>query len=111
MSLITQPTKLRTDPPGGQPRRAAGVRLFSLSEHAIKLIMAGLVGLDALLSAALFVLAYRLRHREPVFAGPGLGPDPNFGPYLSVLYFVPVIQVALFWYRGLYRVRGEFSLS
>ena len=115
MSLITQPTRHRIDSPGGQPRRAAGARLFSLSEHAIKLIMAGLVGFDALLSAALFVLAYRLRHREPVFAGPGLsseaGFDPNFGPYLSVLYFVPLIQVALFWYRGLYRVRGEFSLS
>src|SRR5262245_65103978 len=36
---------------------------------------------------------------------------PSFYPYLSVLYFTPLIQVGAFGYRGLYRVRGEFSFS
>jgi exopolysaccharide biosynthesis polyprenyl glycosylphosphotransferase len=36
---------------------------------------------------------------------------PNFDPYLSVLYFAPLVHVGAFWYRGLYRVRGEFSFS
>lgn len=97
--------------------------LWPLSDHAIKIITTGLVIFDGLLAALLFILAYWVRHPEkPIFlvAEKHLGPlafplpydfQPDFDPYLSVLYFVPLIQIASFWYRGLYRVRGEFSFS
>jgi exopolysaccharide biosynthesis polyprenyl glycosylphosphotransferase len=94
-----------------------------LSEHAIKIITVGMVVFDGALATLLFLLAYWMRHPEE--AGLTLAPqDPgllsswlpyilpsSFDPYLSVSYFVPFIQVASFWYRGLYRVRGEFSFS
>ena len=34
------------------------------------------------------------------------GFEAHYAPYLSVLYFVPLIQAVTFWHRGLYRVRG-----
>ncbi|MDX2033865.1 MAG: sugar transferase [Blastocatellia bacterium] len=96
--------------------------LLPLSDHSIKIITALLVFFDGVLSAGLFVVGYLLRHPEKrVFAdapdGPAAFPwlppgfHADFDPYLSVLYFVPWIQIACFWYRGLYRVRGEFSFS
>lgn len=82
-----------------------------------------MVVFDGLLAGALFIAAFWLRHTEKPFLMwtdwqigslalwlPN-GFQPHYAPYLSVLYFVPVIQVATFWYRGLYRVRGEFSFS
>jgi exopolysaccharide biosynthesis polyprenyl glycosylphosphotransferase len=89
--------------------------LLPFSEHTIKLITACLVVCDGVLAAGLFILAYWLRHpNKPLFLFAGGAPaafHPDFDPYLSVLYFVPLIQIACFWYRGLYRVRGEFSFS
>jgi exopolysaccharide biosynthesis polyprenyl glycosylphosphotransferase len=97
--------------------------LWPLSEHAIKIITISLVVFDGLLAVILFILAYWLRHPgELIFlsAQERLGPldltlpyafHPSYAPYLSVLYFVPFIQVAMFGYRGLYRVRGEYSFS
>ena len=97
--------------------------IWPLSEHAIKIITAGLVIFDGALAALLFILAYLLRNSgETIFmtAQQDLGLlslslpyafHPSFDPYLSVIYFVPLIQIATFWYRGLYRVRGEFSFS
>jgi exopolysaccharide biosynthesis polyprenyl glycosylphosphotransferase len=97
--------------------------IWPLSEHAIKIITAGLVIFDGALAAVLFILAYLLRNSgETIFitARKDLGLlslslpyafHPSFDPYLSVIYFVPLIQIATFWYRGLYRVRGEFSFS
>jgi exopolysaccharide biosynthesis polyprenyl glycosylphosphotransferase len=94
--------------------------LLPLSEPSIKLITIGLVLFDGLLATALFVLSYWLRHpgqplfieaQHPLLPWLPYGFHYEFGPYLSVLYFVPLIQIAGFWYRGLYRVRGEFSFS
>ncbi len=99
------------------------ILIWPLSEHAIKIITAGLVIFDGALAALLFILAYWLRHPEETIFIVGqmnFGPlsfslpfafHPSFDPYLSVIYFVPLIQIATFWYRGLYRVRGEFSFT
>lgn len=104
-------------------RRPALPHILPLSEHAIRLITAFLVVSDGLLAGALFVLAYWIRNpQELIFVwaekslwGGALwlpqGFQPNFAPYLSLLYFVPLVQIATFWYRGLYRVRGEFSFT
>jgi len=99
------------------------ILMWPLSEHAIKIITAGLVIFDGALSALLFILAYWLRHPEKTIfiaaqldlgflsLAPPHAFHPSFDPYLSVIYFVPLIHVATFWYRGLYRIRGEFSFS
>src|SRR5499426_132735 len=92
-------------------------------EHLIKVISVGLVVFDGALAVLLFIIAYWLRNpEEPIFIFSridlGFLPlslpsafHPSFDPYLSVLYFTPLIQVGAFGYRGLYRVRGEFSFS
>src|SRR5262245_41692711 len=94
---------------------------WPLSEFSIKVISVGLMVLDGALAAVLFILAYWLRHpAEPIFIFSRIdfgllslslpyAFHPSFDPYLSVLYFTPLIQVSAFGYRGLYRVRGEFS--
>ncbi|HEX9000835.1 MAG TPA: sugar transferase [Blastocatellia bacterium] len=104
-------------------RRQATPGILPLSEHAISFITGGLVIFDGVLASLLFLFALWLRHAdEALFLVAQLrfgsltiqlpyGLLPNFVPYLSVLYFVPLIHVAAFCYRGLYRVRGEFSFS
>ncbi|HKX27348.1 MAG TPA: sugar transferase [Blastocatellia bacterium] len=94
-----------------------------MNGHTINLITIGLVLFDSLMAAVLFILAYCIRHpgETPFLMSPQqVGPltlslpyayHPFFAPYLSVLYFVPFVQLASFSYRGLYRVRGEFSFS
>src|SRR5215475_4945539 len=97
--------------------------IWPLSEHLIKVISVGLMVFDGALAALLFILAYWMRHpEEPIFIISRIDLGfltlslpyafhPSFDPYLSVLYFTPLIQVGAFGYRGLYRVRGEFSFS
>ncbi|MEO6724662.1 MAG: sugar transferase [Blastocatellia bacterium] len=103
--------------------RPALAHLLPFSEHAIKLITGGLIIFESLLAAMLFVLSYWLRHPEEtllLWMEKQIGTialslpyafSLKFAPYLSVLYFVPLIHVLTFWYRGLYRVRGEFSFA
>ncbi|MFN0112233.1 MAG: sugar transferase [Blastocatellia bacterium] len=97
--------------------------LLPLSEPSIKIVTGLLVIFDAALAGALFILAFWLRHPEKEFLLWGQwhlgalaielpnGFHSDYAPYLSVLYFVLLIQTLTFWYRGLYRVRGEFSFS
>ncbi|MBI1763532.1 MAG: sugar transferase [Acidobacteria bacterium] len=101
-----------------QPR--APWRLLPLSDHSINLITVGVTIFDALLASSLFVLALWLRHpdktvfieaKDPLLHWLPYQFNYEFWPYVSVLYFVPLIQIACFSYRGLYRVRGEFSYS
>jgi exopolysaccharide biosynthesis polyprenyl glycosylphosphotransferase len=96
---------------------------WPLSEHLIKVVSVGLMVFDGALAASLFIFAYWLRlPEELVFIASRIdlgfvsfllpyGFHPSFDPYLSVLYFTPFVHVGAFWYRGLYRVRGEFSFS
>lgn len=103
--------------------RQALPHILPLGEYSIKAITGLLVIFDGMLAGVLFMLAFWLRHPEKSFllwAEWHIGSlelrlpngfQPHYAPYLSVLYFVPVIQVITFWYRGLYRVRGEFSFS
>jgi exopolysaccharide biosynthesis polyprenyl glycosylphosphotransferase len=100
-----------TQSDGKSIEQVALPHLWTLSDTAIKIITISLVVFEGLLSSALFILAYWMRHpSEPPFVGKWhLAFHPSFAPYLSVLYFVPFIQVAASSYRGLYRVRGEFS--
>jgi exopolysaccharide biosynthesis polyprenyl glycosylphosphotransferase len=123
MSLITQSNSRAVPASHINVHRKTLPRLWPLSEHAIKIITVGLMIFDGLLAGMIFILAFWVRHPgEPPFilAQQHIGPlavtlpsafHPRFAPYLSVLYFIPFIQIAMFHQRGLYRVRGEFSFS
>src|SRR5215510_15956262 len=118
MSSLLQSNSKAFPTAKAEPRHSALPHLLPLSEHTIKIITAGLVIFDGLLTSVLFILAYWLRHpgEPPILfdqhhAGMALlsAIHPRFSPYLRVLYFVPLLHIATFCYHGLYRVRGEFS--
>ena len=111
MSLLSQSNSKTIRAAREAAHSPALPHLLPLSDHAIKFITALLVLFDGALAAGLFIAAYLLRHPGARVFGETGGFHPDFDPYLSVLYFVPGIQIASFWYRGLYRVRGEFSFS
>jgi exopolysaccharide biosynthesis polyprenyl glycosylphosphotransferase len=123
MSSLSQSNSKTISAAKAEVRRPALPHILPLSEHAIRLITTFLAVADGLLAAFLFVLAYWIRNpREMIFVwaekslwGGSLwlpqAFQPSFAPYLSLLYFVPLIQIATFLYRGLYRVRGEFSFT
>ena len=116
-TLTTEKSEARTTTPRNR------LLILPLTEHSIKIVTVGLVVFDGALAALLFILAYWLRlPEEPIFIVSQIDLGflsvslpyafhPSFDPYLSVLYFVPLIQIATFGYRGLYRIRGEFSFS
>src|SRR5262245_27332955 len=118
MALTAQSKTKTIPPPNIATHQVLLPHLWPLSEHAIKIITAGLLIFDGLLAGLLFILAYWLRHpEEMIFLTTNMqgglllvsmpyGFHPDFAPYLSVLFFVPLIQIAMFSYRGLYRVRG-----
>jgi exopolysaccharide biosynthesis polyprenyl glycosylphosphotransferase len=117
-TLTTEKSEARITAP---PRNH--LLIWPLSEHLIKVISVGLMVFDGALAVLLFILAYWLRNpEEPIFIisqidlgflslSLPLAFHQSFDPYLSVLYFAPLIQIGAFGYRGLYRVRGEFSFS
>jgi hypothetical protein len=121
MSSVTRPDTKAIHPPHSEVEQVALPHLWPLGDSAIKIITVCLAVFEGLLAAALFILAYWMRHSNetPFLAGEwqiglfevSLPYDfhPTFAPYLSVLYFVPFIQIATFGYRGMYRLRGEFS--
>jgi exopolysaccharide biosynthesis polyprenyl glycosylphosphotransferase len=121
MSSVTRPDTKTIHPPHSEVEQVALPQLWPLGDSAIKIITACLVVFEGLLAAALFMFAYWMRHPDETLFLAGqwrIGPfevpfpfdfHPTFAPYLSVLYFVPLIQIATFGYRGLYRLRGEFS--
>ena len=123
MESITQSKSKAFPASKTNQNRISLAHFWPLSEHAIKIITICLVIFDGLFAALLFILAYWLRHpgENPFLtaqchAGPFVlslpyAFHPRFAPYLSVLFFVPFIQIATFGYHGLYRVRGEFSFS
>ncbi|MFN0086031.1 MAG: sugar transferase [Blastocatellia bacterium] len=122
MSLLSQSNSKTVRAARAEARSSTLPHLLPLGDLSIKIITALLALFDGALSAGLFIGAYVLRHPEKrvfadapdgLFAFPWLprGFHADFDPYLSVVYFVPWIQIACFWYRGLYRVRGEFSFS
>lgn len=98
-------------------------RLLPLSDRTIRLITVCLILFDGALAAGLFLLACRIRYwgSDLFLTAPGrIGPlalelpyrlNPEFQPYVLFLGIAPFIMTAAFGYRGLYRVRGEFSFS
>ncbi|HEX5708097.1 MAG TPA: sugar transferase [Pyrinomonadaceae bacterium] len=92
--------------------RASEVRARARAPRwVVPAVRAGLALADAALAAASFVLAFRLREGEPVFAGSaGAAWSEAFAPYGALLFLVVPIRVLAFFYFDLYRLRGEFSL-
>jgi len=87
------------------------------SSLAAALPVAALVLVDVILSLTAFILAYKLRHDTDVFLWRHrrsflpAGVFTDFEPYLSFLFFVPIVQVYMLRRYGLYKLRGEFSFG
>lgn len=75
-----------------------------------------LVLIDAALSLLAFLMAFKLRHHTMIFesSAPGTLPagfSTDFEPYVTILLFVPIVNVITLRRLGMYKVRGEFSFS
>jgi len=74
-------------------------------------VKTSMVVMDALVSAAAFVLAFYLREGVSAFAShAGLVWSNQFAPYAVLVLFVIGIRLLSFRSCNLYRLRGEFSL-
>ncbi|HSB11153.1 MAG TPA: sugar transferase [Blastocatellia bacterium] len=101
----------------------------AVAKHAIKsearkrsalanaLLVAILMLVDVVLSLAAFTMAYKLRHDTDIFVWRHRGSlwpagiFNDFEPYLSFLFFVPLVNVYMLRRYGLYKLRGEFSFG
>ena len=75
-----------------------------------------LVTVDLTLSVLAFVLSYKFRHDADLFVWKRRFIFPvrvadEFLPYLSLLFFVPVVKGLALRRFGLFKLRGEFSFS
>ncbi len=104
-------------------------RAAAVAEHAIKsevrkrgalayaLPVTALVVVDFALSLAVFIVSYKLRQHTDMFLWRPrksfwpVGVVNDFEPYLSFLFFVPLVKVYVLRRYGLYRLRGEFSFG
>jgi exopolysaccharide biosynthesis polyprenyl glycosylphosphotransferase len=78
----------------------------------VPIVKFGLAVSDVILTAASFVLAFKLRHGQSVFYPDAQGTlvwSASFAPYAVLLPLVIPIRLLLLRYYDLYRVRGEFS--
>lgn len=64
---------------------------------------------DAAITAAAFILAFRVRHGEAIFAGGGW--SKAFAPYAGVAAFSVVATVVMLVYQRAYRFFGAFSFT
>lgn len=78
--------------------------------------VAALVVADLVMSIAVFAFSFELRQGISVFLwGPDgrlpVGIAPEFDPYLTICLFVPFAKLLTLRRYGLYKLRGEFSIS
>src|ERR1041384_2448827 len=84
---------------------------------AAALPVAALVLIDVFISAAVFILSYKLRQQSDIFIWKPrkslwpFGVTSDFEPYLWFLIFVPLVKTYMLRRYGLYRLRGEFSFG
>lgn len=98
----------------GDQSAASGVRRRSAVWVFIS--VGALALADATLAVLVFALSFELRHDSPLITWsrggfPPFGLSADFAPYVTILGFVPVVKVYALRRFGLYRLRGEFSLS
>src|SRR2546423_1270214 len=66
---------------------------------------------DLVVSAASFIIAFKLREGEPILSGTAWAWSPDFVPYVGVLIFTILLRPAMLLYQRVYRFHGEFSYS
>ena len=82
--------------------------------YLLRIGMVGLVLCDIAMAVGCFLLAFFLRHQEPLFFRPAGMFWPTditwaFRPYFGLLVFIPLVRVLMLRYYGLYRLRGEYA--
>lgn len=79
----------------------------ALPEWVMPLVTVGVFCIDALVAAAAFIGAFKLREGKPILDGASWSNE--FAPYGSVLLFAIVVTLAMLVYMRVYRFFGAFS--
>jgi exopolysaccharide biosynthesis polyprenyl glycosylphosphotransferase len=72
-------------------------------------VRAGIVAVDAMLAAASFFIAFKLRQPSDIFSSTAWAWSQEFVPYAGILYAAIFIRVAMLVYQRVYRFTGAFS--
>jgi len=75
------------------------------------LVKGGVFVVDAVLAAACFILAFIIRHGDPVFSQTAWAWSQEFVPYAGILFFLIPVRVSVLIYSKIYRLRGAFSYT
>ena len=66
---------------------------------------------DAMLAAACFVIAFKMRSGEAVLSSTAWAWSKEFVPYAGVLFFVVPVRLAMLLYQRVYKYSGAFSYT
>jgi exopolysaccharide biosynthesis polyprenyl glycosylphosphotransferase len=66
---------------------------------------------DAVISAACFLMAFKLREGSAVFSSTAWAWSPEFVPYAGILYFAVPVRIAMLVYERVYQFQGAFSYT
>jgi len=91
--------------------RAAAKAEKKVPSWVMPLIKSGVVAADALLAAACFVLAFKMRAVGPVLSPSAWAWSRDFVPYAGILYFAVIVRIAMLVYERVYNYHGAFSYT
>lgn len=75
------------------------------------LVKTAVIGVDALIAAACFLLAFTIREGTPILSSTAWAWSQEFVPYAGILYFAIPVRIAMLLYERSYQYHGEFSYT
>lgn len=76
---------------------------------AMPLIKSGILAVDALIAAASFFIAFKLRESSDILSLTAWAWSQEFVPYAGILYAAIFIRLAMLAYQRVYKFSGAFS--
>ena len=80
-----------------------------MPEWVMPSVRAGILTVDAFLSSASFIIAFKLRESSDILSSTAWAWSQEFVPYAGILYAAVFIRVAMLVYQRVYRFTGAFS--
>jgi exopolysaccharide biosynthesis polyprenyl glycosylphosphotransferase len=74
-------------------------------------VRVSVIAADAIIAAAAFLLAFKVRDGSPVMSNTAIAWSKGFVPYAGILYFTVPVTVLMLAYQRAYRFHGAFSYT
>ena len=94
------------------PRKAVARKAENrMPRWVMPLVKAIVIAIDAMIAAACFMVAFKLREGVPVMSSTAIAWSPEFVPYAGIFWFVVPVRIAMLVYERAYQFQGEFSYT